>query len=70
MRLISLPGKIVEGEILFEGKDLVKLPENEMMHIRGNRISMIFQQPQSSLNPVFKVGDQVAEVLRIHQTCR
>ena len=67
MRLISAPGKIVEGEILFEDKELVKLPEAEMVHMRGNRMSMIFQQPQSSLNPVFKVGDQVAEVLRIHQ---
>ncbi|HEX9028589.1 MAG TPA: ABC transporter ATP-binding protein [Anaerolineales bacterium] len=67
MRLISSPGKIVDGEILFEGNDLVKIPENDMVKIRGNRISMIFQQPQSSLNPVFKVGDQVAEVLRIHQ---
>jgi oligopeptide/dipeptide ABC transporter ATP-binding protein len=67
MRLISSPGKIVDGEIIFDGKDLVKLPEQEMVNIRGDRISMIFQQPQSSLNPVFKVGDQVAEVLRIHQ---
>ena len=67
MRLIGVPGKIVEGEILFEGVDLVKASEEEMMKVRGNRISMIFQQPQSSLNPVFKVGDQVAEVLRIHQ---
>ena len=67
MRLVGQPGKIVEGEILFEGKDLVKLPETEMTHMRGNRMSMIFQQPQSSLNPVYKIGDQVAEVLRIHQ---
>ena len=67
MRLISPPGKIIEGKIIFEGRDLVRLSENEMVNIRGNRISMIFQQPQSSLNPVFKVGDQVAEVLRIHQ---
>ncbi|HEX7973389.1 MAG TPA: ABC transporter ATP-binding protein [Anaerolineales bacterium] len=67
MRLISSPGKIVEGEILFEDEDLAKLPESNLVKIRGNRISMIFQQPQSSLNPVFKVGDQVAEVLRIHQ---
>jgi oligopeptide/dipeptide ABC transporter ATP-binding protein len=67
MRLISPPGKIVAGEIIFENRDLVKLPESTMVDIRGNRISMIFQQPQSSLNPVFKVGDQVAEVLRIHQ---
>jgi len=67
MRLISVPGKIVEGEILFDGKDLVKASEKEMMQVRGNRISMIFQQPQSSLNPVFKAGDQISEVLNIHQ---
>jgi oligopeptide/dipeptide ABC transporter ATP-binding protein len=67
MRLVGIPGKIVDGEILFEGKELLKLPEEEMVHMRGNRMSMIFQQPQSSLNPVFKIGDQVAEVLQIHQ---
>ncbi len=67
MRLIGMPGKVVDGEIYFEGKNLLKLPESEMVHMRGNRMSMIFQQPQSSLNPVFKVGDQVAEVLQIHQ---
>jgi peptide/nickel transport system ATP-binding protein len=67
MRLIGIPGKIVEGEIFFEGRDLLKLSESEMVDMRGNRISMIFQQPQSSLNPVFKVADQVAEVLQIHQ---
>jgi oligopeptide/dipeptide ABC transporter ATP-binding protein len=67
MRLVGAPGKIVEGEILFEGMDLLKLTEKEMTDIRGNRISMIFQQPQSSLNPVFKVGDQIAEVLQIHR---
>jgi len=67
MRLIGIPGKVVEGEIYFEGRNLLKLPEAEMVHMRGNRMSMIFQQPQSSLNPVFKVGDQVAEVLQIHQ---
>lgn len=67
MRLIGIPGKVVEGEIRFDGKDLLKLKEKEMISIRGNSISMIFQQPQTSLNPVFKVGDQVAEVLGIHQ---
>jgi oligopeptide/dipeptide ABC transporter ATP-binding protein len=67
MRLVGAPGKIVEGEILFEGIDLLKLSDKEMTDIRGNRISMIFQQPQSSLNPVFKVGDQIAEVLQIHR---
>jgi oligopeptide/dipeptide ABC transporter ATP-binding protein len=67
MRLVGVPGKVVAGDITFSGKNLLTLPESEMVHIRGNRISMIFQQPQSSLNPVFTVGDQVAEVLQIHQ---
>jgi oligopeptide/dipeptide ABC transporter ATP-binding protein len=67
MRLISQPGKIVDGDILFDGQSLLKLTEAEMTHVRGNRISMIFQQPQTALNPVFRVGDQIAEVLGIHQ---
>ncbi len=67
MRLISKPGRIDEGEILLDGENLLKLPEEEMIKVRGNRISMIFQQPQTALNPVFKVGDQLAEVLDVHQ---
>ena len=67
LRLVGEPGKIVDGEILFEGRDLLKLSVSEMVEMRGNRISMIFQQPQSSLNPVFTVADQVAEVLQIHK---
>ena len=67
MRLISKPGRIDEGEILLDGQNLLKLPEEEMTKVRGNRISMIFQQPQTALNPVFKVGDQLAEVLDVHQ---
>ncbi|MCP4425464.1 MAG: ABC transporter ATP-binding protein [Chloroflexi bacterium] len=67
MRLISQPGRIVEGQVIFDKSDLVTVPESEMMNVRGNRISMIFQQPQSSLNPVFRVGDQLTEVLHIHQ---
>jgi oligopeptide/dipeptide ABC transporter ATP-binding protein len=67
MRLISIPGRIVEGEINFDGKNLVTASEEEMMQVRGNRISMIFQQPQSALNPVFRAGDQISEVLNIHQ---
>jgi peptide/nickel transport system ATP-binding protein len=67
MRLVSQPGRIVEGEINFDGEDLVKVPESRMRDIRGNSISMIFQQPQSCLNPVFRVGDQLAEVLLIHE---
>ncbi|HEY3474642.1 MAG TPA: ABC transporter ATP-binding protein [Anaerolineales bacterium] len=67
MRLIAKPGRIDEGQILLDGEDLLKLPEDEMIKVRGNRISMIFQQPQTALNPVFKVGDQLAEVLDVHQ---
>jgi oligopeptide/dipeptide ABC transporter ATP-binding protein len=67
MRLVGIPGQIVEGEVIFDGRNLVQLSEGEMMNIRGNRISMIFQQPTSCLNPVFKVGDQLSEVLEIHQ---
>jgi len=67
MRLVDSPGKIVAGEIQFDGTNLLDLPEEEMIHVRGNRISMIFQQPQTALNPVFKVGDQIGEVLNVHQ---
>ena len=67
MRLLGSPGRIVSGEILLDGSDLTKIPEAEMRGFRGNRISMIFQEPMTSLNPVFTVGDQVGEVFRIHQ---
>lgn len=67
MRLVGIPGKIMDGEVVLDGRDLLKLNEAEMVDMRGNRMSMIFQQPQTSLNPVFKVGDQVAEVFQIHQ---
>jgi oligopeptide/dipeptide ABC transporter ATP-binding protein len=67
MQLIRNPGRIVQGEILFNTFDLRLLPETDIQDIRGNRISMIFQQPQTSLNPVFTVGDQLAEVFHIHQ---
>lgn len=66
--LPKLTGKIVEGHILFQGKDLISIPEEEMRKIRGNQISMIFQDPMTSLNPIFPVGDQIAEVLEIHGT--
>lgn len=67
MRLIpSPPGKITQGKILFEGKDLLPLSEKEIQQIRGNAISMIFQEPMTSLNPVFKIGEQIAEVVRLH----
>jgi peptide/nickel transport system ATP-binding protein/oligopeptide transport system ATP-binding protein len=61
------PGKVVGGRILFEGTDLLELPEARMRKIRGNRISMVFQEPMTSLNPVYSVGDQVAEVIKLHQ---
>ncbi|MGZ3721859.1 MAG: ABC transporter ATP-binding protein [Bdellovibrionales bacterium] len=68
MRLIpNPPGKITGGEILLNGKDLLKLSEREMREIRGNQISMIFQEPMTSLNPVFTCGDQIAETLMLHQ---
>jgi len=67
LRVVGIPGKIVEGEIWFEGKNLLHLSESEMVEMRGNRMSMIFQQPQTSLNPVYKIGDQVAEVFTIHK---
>ena len=61
------PGRIAVGEILFEGRDLLKLPAAEMRALRGDRISMIFQEPMSSLNPAFTVGDQITEVLLQHR---
>ena len=67
MRLISQPGRILAGHVWFEGRDLLTLSENEMCKVRGDRISMIFQQPTSCLNPVFKVGDQISEVLILHR---
>ena len=68
MRLVaSPPGRIASGEILYAGKDLLKLPAEEMRAIRGNRIAMIFQEPMTSLNPVYTVGAQVGEAVRLHQ---
>jgi len=68
MRLIPQPpGRIVKGRIFFDGHDLVKLTEAEMRRIRGNAISMIFQEPMTSLNPVHRVGAQIAEAIKLHQ---
>jgi oligopeptide/dipeptide ABC transporter ATP-binding protein len=67
MGLVSRPGRVDAGEILFDGTDLLKLKSDGMRKLRGDRISMIFQQPQSSLNPVWDVGRQVGEVLEIHR---
>jgi oligopeptide/dipeptide ABC transporter ATP-binding protein len=68
MRLVDRPGRVEPGShIAFEGRDLAELSENEMSRIRGNEISMIFQEPMTSLNPVFTVGDQIAEAVQLHQ---
>ena len=67
MRLIAPPGKIVSGEILFDGKDLLQLSDDDMRQMRGDDIAMIFQDPMTSLNPVFTVGEQIAEALRLHR---
>ena len=68
MRLIPVPpGKIVSGEVIFNGKDLIKASEAEMMKIRGNEIAMIFQDPMTSLNPVLTVGEQIMEAIVLHQ---
>jgi len=68
MRLVPIPpGEIAGGSVLFRGRDLLAIPEPEMRHIRGNEMGMIFQEPMSSLNPLLTVGEQIAEVVRLHQ---
>jgi peptide/nickel transport system ATP-binding protein len=68
LRLIpEPPGKIVGGQIFFEGQDLLQLDQKQMVHVRGNEISMIFQEPMTSLNPVFTIGDQIMEAILFHQ---
>ena len=70
LRLIQdPPGKIVSGEIVYDGRDLLKVGERVMRHIRGNDISMIFQDPMTALNPIMRVGDQIAEVVYLHGDC-
>jgi peptide/nickel transport system ATP-binding protein len=68
MKLIAMPpGRIVEGQMLYQGKDLVTLPPAQMRKIRGKEISMVFQEPMTSLNPVFTIGEQIAEAIRLHE---
>ena len=67
MRLVAPPGKVVAGEIVFEGRNLLQLSNAEMRAVRGNDIAMIFQDPMTSLNPVFTVGEQIAVALRLHR---
>jgi ABC-type dipeptide/oligopeptide/nickel transport system ATPase component len=66
LRLLQPPGRITGGKVIFEGRDLLALPEREMRHVRGARISLIFQEPMTALNPVMRVGDQIAEALTAH----
>ncbi|MBI2602934.1 MAG: ABC transporter ATP-binding protein [Deltaproteobacteria bacterium] len=66
LRLLEPPGKIEAGSVLWEGRDLLSLSEKEMRQVRGNEIAMIFQEPMTSLNPVFTIGNQIAEAFRIH----
>lgn len=63
------PARLIGGEIHFEGRELTRLPESEMLHIRGDKISMIFQDPMTALNPVMRVGEQIAEVVALHNDC-
>ena len=66
LRLVPPPGRIAGGRVLFEGRDLLALPERDMRQIRGAAISLIFQEPMTALNPVMRVGDQIAEALTVH----
>jgi ABC-type dipeptide/oligopeptide/nickel transport system ATPase component len=66
VRLLQRPGRVVGGQVTFEGRDLLTLPEREMRSVRGARISLIFQEPMTALNPVMRVGDQIAEALTVH----
>jgi oligopeptide/dipeptide ABC transporter ATP-binding protein len=68
LRLVPPPGRIIDGEVLFNGRDLMTMGAEDVRLIRGDRISMVFQEPMSALNPVFPLGDQVSEVLRIHRS--
>ncbi len=67
MRLVPPPGKITAGEIVFSGRDLMKLDDEQMRRLRGREIAMIFQDPMTSLNPVYTVGDQIAEAIELHE---
>ncbi len=70
MGLVDEPGKVVDGTMIFEGKPLITDDQEAMRRIRGNDISMIFQEPMTSLNPVFRIGDQITEVITLHQGIR
>ncbi len=67
MRLVPTPGKITAGQILFNGRDLMGLDDQQMRRLRGREVAMIFQDPMTSLNPVYTVGDQIAEAIELHE---
>ena len=67
MRLVPQPGRIISGEIFFDGRDLLKLGNEEIRKLRGNRMAMVFQDPMTSLNPVFTIGNQISEIFRVHK---
>ncbi len=66
LRLVPFPGKVVSGEVWFDGRNILEIPLDEMPELRGEHIAMIFQQPQSSLNPVYRAGEQIAEAMELH----
>jgi len=70
IRLVPSPGRIVSGSIVFEGRDLTHLDEDDLRHVRGARIGFVFQEPMTALNPVFTIGDQIAEALIVHGVAR
>jgi len=70
IRLVSPPGRVASGSIVFEGRDLARLNEGELRHVRGARIGFVFQEPMTALNPVFTIGDQIAEALIVHRVAR
>ena len=70
LRLVAPPGRIVEGSVRFDGVEILDLPEKKLRELRGDRITMVFQQPNSSLNPCYRAGHQIAEVYRVHERMR
>ncbi len=70
MQILQFPGRVIEGEVLLDGTDLLKLSKKEMQKIRGDKISMIFQDPMTSLNPVFTIGNQIGEAIKLHTDLR
>lgn len=70
LRLVDSPGRIIQGKITLDGKNLLELSPKEMQDIRGNKISMVFQDPHSALNPIFTIGDQVTEAITVHKICK